>query len=684
MGGLFGSQYQWPARWISVSLIKQSSREPFRDGARGRCLGRKLIALGLVAGALFGPSPAALSATDSPRPDLAELSLEELTNIVITSVSKRAERLSDAPASVFVITADDIRRSGYTSLPEVLRLAPNLQVARVSAGNYAITARGFNGNAANKLLVLIDGRSVYSPLFSGVFWDVQDVVLEDIDRIEIISGPGSTLWGTNAVNGVINIITKSAKDTQGGLFAAGNGNREADGTLRYGTKLGDEGNIRLYAKGFDRDHTSTANGTPLDDAMHRGQAGFRADWQRAGDQFTVQGDAYEGRDGQPIPGNISFTGVNLALGSIPLNGANLISRWVHGLDDGASVSLQAYYDLTERTVPPTYGERLDIVDVEFQHTLRPLGINNLTWGGEYRYAMDRVINSTNYIAFLPANVDQSWTSLFAQDEIAMRDDLRLTLGARVERNPYTGSEFLPNARLAWKLAPDHLLWGALSRTVRAPSRLDADTFAPATPPSLLAGGPGFRSETADVAELGYRGQPSPGFTYSVTAYYSLYDRLHTLDLAPSHTQFIYGNDAEGRTRGVEMWGAYQVSGIWRLTGGWSGLQERLALLPGGNFDTTTVPAEGQNPSNTWMLRSALNLPYHIEFDMAVRRVSTLSDPIVPAYTAVDARIGWTPRRNLELSISGQNLVGPAHGEFTDIATRSAFGHSVFFKILARY
>ncbi|MGZ5781577.1 MAG: TonB-dependent receptor plug domain-containing protein, partial [Burkholderiaceae bacterium] len=429
--------------------------------------------------------------------DLANLSLEELVNIQITSVSKKSESLSDAAASVFVITNEDIHRAGVTNLPDALRLAPNLQVAETDASGYSISARGFNSSSANKLLVLIDGRSVYTPLFSGVFWDVQDVMLEDIDRIEVISGPGGTLWGTNAVNGVINIITRSAKDTQGGLVSLGTGNRESDAAFRYGGTIGDDGHYRVYGKSFNVKHTQTENGTEKGDAWHKSQAGFRADWKRPGDQFSIQGNAYTGREGQPLPGTIVISGQNFALGAIPVSGVNLTTHWTHLLDDGSNLSVQAYYDRTERTVPPTFAEKLDIFDLQVQHSLRPIGAHALIWGASYRYAIDNVDNS-QYVAFLPAHLDQRWSSLFAQDDITLRNDLKLTLGARAERNDYTGNEFLPNARLAWKITPDHLLWTAASRAVRAPSRLDHDTFVPGAPPFLLNGGSTVRSEIAKV------------------------------------------------------------------------------------------------------------------------------------------------------------------------------------------
>jgi iron complex outermembrane receptor protein len=446
-------------------------------------------------------------AASVPEMNFAEMSFEELASIQITSVSKKPERLADAAASIFVITADDIHHSGATSLPEMLRFAPNLHVAQSSASGYAISARGMNGSnnsAPNKLLVMIDGRSVYTPLFSGVFWDVQDVVLEDVERIEVISGPGGTIWGVNAVNGVINVITRSAKDTQGGLVSIGTGNHGTDAAFRYGGTVGADGSYRIYGKSFDRKHTSTESGNTVNDAWHKSQVGFRADWKRPGDRVTVHGNMYTGTEDQAAPGAIAISGTNLALDAISVSGVNLTTRFEHLLENESRLSFQAYYDRTERNVPPTFGETLDIFDLQFQHVLRPTGTHAVVWGGTARYGMDRVTNSP-FIAFLPADVNQKWISLFVQDEITLRKDLRLTAGVRAEHNDYTGMEFLPNARLAWNFAPEHLLWTAASRTVRAPSRLDRDAFIPGAPPYLLDGGRTVRSEVANVYEVGYRG-----------------------------------------------------------------------------------------------------------------------------------------------------------------------------------
>ena len=643
---------------------------------RRQCAGAAAIVV------LLGP---AIAATKPSSDRLTDLSLEELSNLQITSASKRAERLSDAPASVYVITGDDIRRSGATSLPEALRLAPNLQVARGGANGWAISARGFNSSSANKLLVLIDGRSVYSPLFSGVFWDVQDLMLEDIDRIEVISGPGGTLWGVNAVNGVVNVITRSAEQTQGRLLSAGAGNQEGQLAVRQGGALGADGFYRVYAKQTHRLHTETSDGSHVDDASHTTQLGFRADWGKAADKLSLQGDAYTGKREQPLPGTLAVTGVDLALGTISVSGANLVARWERRLADGASVTGQFSYDRVERTVPPTFAEKLDIVDLQLQHAWRPSEAHALVWGAQYRYALDKVVNSSPYLAFLPARANLSWASLFAQDEITLGPALRLTLGVRAEHNDYTGVEFLPHLRLAWKPAASHLLWAAASRTVRAPSRLDRDTFVPAQPPFLLQGGPDFKSEVAKVYEVGYRGQPTPDSSFSATAFYADYDRLFTQELAPSRTSVFYGNGMLGTVRGLEMWGSYQATPGWRLRGGFTRLLQDFQLKPGSAASVNSVTrVVGANPSRQWMLRSSFDLPRQTELDITARYVSELPSPVVPSYFTVDMRWGWRPRPDTEISITGQNLLGPPHGEFTAEATRTAISRAVFVELLTRF
>lgn len=652
----------------------------FRRRARSSAwLPACLVALGLAAASAAAASSPPLIDFDN----LDSMSLEELGDVRITSVSKRSERLADAPAAVFVINSDDVRRSGATSLREALRLAPNLQVNRASNSDYVITARGFANSDGNKLLVLIDGRSVYTPLSSGVSWDAQDVAIDDIERIEVISGPGGTLWGTNAVNGVINVITKSAAATQGGLLVAGAGNRLRDASVRQGGLLGDHGAYRVYAKAFDERHSDNAFGAANDDAWHKQQIGFRADWQQDADQFTLQGDTYRALRGQPEPGSLNFDGVDLALGRITLAGANLMALWRHQDAAGGSLNLQAYYDRSERTVPPTYAEKLDIVDFQAQYALAPIGPHTLVLGAQYRHAQDHLVNS-EYIAFLPANLGQSWSSLFAQDEIALSQSVKLTLGARFERNDYTGMEVLPTLRLAWKTAPDSLLWGALSRTVRAPSRLDRDTFVPGQPPYLLYGTADFLSERADVLEIGYRTQLANRWSYSVNAYRARYDRLRTQELAPSGEQVFYGNGMKGATTGIELWGNLDLASNWRLSGGYTALLETLQLEPGSIDTANSLQKAGRDPSHTWVLRSALQLNSRTDVDLSLRRVAGLSNPEVPAYTALDMRLGWRMRPAIEVSLSGQNLIGPGHGEFTNVATRMHVGRTVLVSLASKF
>ncbi|WP_280156066.1 TonB-dependent receptor [Piscinibacter sp. XHJ-5] len=623
-------------------------------------------------------------AQDTALSRLRDMSLEELSDLVITSVSKRAEPLSQAPASVFVITADDIRRAGATTLPEALRLAPGLQVSRDSATGYVISARGFNAPNSNKLLVLIDGRSVYTPLFSGVFWDVQDVMLEDVERIEVISGPGGTLWGANAVNGVINVITQRAAQTQGALVSLGAGERESQAAARYGAALGAQGHLRVYARHLARKHTRMPDGSARDDAAEQTQLGLRADAQRGRDRFTALGNVYDGSIGQPAPGTF-FTGTPLALADVSVSGAHLLARWERSLDDGANVSAQAYYDHTRRVIPPTLGEELDIVDLQFQHGLRPIGRHALVWGAQYRASRDRVSNST-VIAFLPASLQQHWSSLFAQDEIRLGDTLHLTLGARLERNDYTGSEFLPNARLAWQAGRDQLVWTALSRTVRAPSRLDRDIFAPGEPPFVLGGGPDFRSERAHVFELGWRGQPTPNSSLSATVFRADYDRLRTLELAPPGSAGVvaYENRMSGRTHGIEMWGSWQATRELRLSAGYTQLHKRLQLESFSlDLDGARL-AEGSDPRHRWMLRASFNPSGNTEVDGVLRHVSSMSNPAVESYSALDLRFAWRVRPGLELSLTAQNLLD-RHVEYQLIAPYSSeFGRSLFLKAVAQF
>jgi iron complex outermembrane receptor protein len=608
--------------------------------------------------------------------ELSDLSLEQLSNIEVTSVSKRPESIAEAPSSIYVITASDIRRSGAGTLPEALRLAPNLQVARVDARNYAVSARGFNNPFENKLLVLIDGRIVYSPLFSGVYWDAQDVVMEDIERIEVISGPGATLWGANAVNGVINIITASAGVTQGVLASTTIGGDQHSSTARYGGKLGEAGYLRVYAKHASADSTETASGVQTVTGWDRDQAGFRADLGNSAQNLTIQGDAYHGNLGQR------------GTRDIHIGGQNLLSRLNYTLDNGSLLSVLAYWDQTRRDQPGAFVERLDTFHLQAQHALRS-GAHSIVWGGSYRQAQDRVTNGAGF-GFLPGRLDMHWGDLFVQDEITLRDDLRFTAGLKLESNNYTGAEYLPTMRLAWKPEQGTLLWTSLARTVRAPSRIDRDLYSPTTPRVVngvpqyaLAGGPDFESEVANVLELGYRGQFGATLSGSATLFAGDYSNLRTLEPNPHGTGSVFLNRADGRTHGIELWGAWQPLASWRLSAGLVAQRVSTSLEAGSKDASGATGLATADPEHYASLRSSWDIAPGHEFDVMMRWVGKLPNPAVPAYTAVDLRYGWQVARNLELSLIGRNLLDPHHGEFGAAAARSDYERALMLKLVWR-
>lgn len=632
----------------------------------------------LVAAALAAaPARAKVAAPDS----IADMSLEQLSEVIVTSVSRQQERLGGTAAAIFIISAGDIRRSGAQSLPEALQLAPNLQVARVDARNWAISARGFNGPFANKLLVLIDGRSIYTPLFSGVFWDAQDVVMEDIERIEVISGPGATIWGANAVNGVINVITRAAADTQGGLLGYAGASRDQSGVARYGAALGNGGSYRLYGKYQQFDDTVTASGVNTRTGMHRAQAGFRADWAWREAGLTLSGDGYQGRLGQ------------LSALPVDISGANLQGRYTRQLGPEANLRLQLILDHTERNQPGQFFERLSTLDLDAQHDLRLNPRNVLTWGGGYRHSRDKV-TSLQGTAFLPGELHLAWANLFAQDEFAITPALKLTAGARVEHNHYTGAEYLPSLRLAWTPDSRQLLWSSLARTVRAPSRFDRDLYTPGAPLLVggrrvyLVGGNGsFQSEVARVVELGYRAQPVAALSYSATAYYSRYDRLRTLEpLAGPAAAALYAfdNRAEGSTRGVELWGRWLVTPAWSLHAGLAVQRVQQHPLPGSGDLTRTFGLLPNDPGRHWQLRSSHDLSEHSTLDLALRYTSALPYPAVPAYYELDGQWMWQAQPNLELALIGRNLLHRSHPEFGALPGRSVVERSVQLKLSLRF
>src|SRR5438105_8095585 len=604
---------------------------------------------------LLGQAAQAHADTTAQAPaagELKRLSVEELMNVEVTSVAKEPQRLLQAAASIQVITAQDIRRSGATSIPEALRLADNLQVARINAHDWAISARGFNANLANKLLVLIDGRAVYTPLYGGVLWDVQDYLLEDIDRIEIISGPGGTLWGANAVNGVINIRTRTAQQTQGSYVRATAGTEERGLGLRHGLTIGEDTSLRLYAKASRHDASHNPAGTELADAWRVDQVGFRGDSMRTANSWTVQGDAYEGSARQPRNADRK------------MSGANLLGRWNRDMGEGAALQVQAYLDRYSRNQPGVFTEDLGTFDIDVQHSFQWGAGHEIVWGGGVREQRDRTTGSAA-LAFIPPDSRLSLANVFAQDTMPLAERLKLTLGLKLERNNYTGLEVQPNIRLAWKIDDRRLLWSAISRAVRTPSRVDRDLFifVKIGPPynGTINGGPNFVSERLTAFELGYRAQPTVSTSFSVSAYYNDYDRLRSIESAGPGA-FVLGNKVLLRAAGIELWGNSQINERWRLNFGYSRLHENWRFAA-GSTDPGLPSSGGNDPRYKATLRSSFTLPRDLSLDLGLRAVGALPNPAVPSYVALDARLAWQVSPDVELSVAGFNLNDARHAEF---------------------
>ena len=587
---------------------------------------------------------------------LKKLSIEQLMNLQVTSVSKRPERLSQTASAIQVITQEDIRRSGASSLAEALRLATNLQVAQVDSRQWAISARGFNSTTANKLLVLIDGRTVYTPLFSGVFWDVQEVPLQDIDRIEVISGPGATLWGANAVNGVINVITKDAKDTQGLLLSGGGGTEQHGfGTVRYGAALGSRVRARIYGRGFDRDATMRTNGQDAADDWYLGQGGFRMDWEASSaSRATLQGDLYDGRISQPSPG-----------ADIAVSGGNVTAKWSRTISGKSSLAGQLYYDRTHRDIPGLFAEDLDTYDVDLQHGTRLGARHDVVWGLGYRLINDRIVNSS-FLAFLPAHVARQWFTGCVQNEIALVPNrLHVALGTKIEHNDYTGFEIQPSGRVNWRLSPSGTLWAAVSRALRTPSRIDRELFARVSADSFLAGGPGFHSEEELAYELGYRHQQG-SLALSVATFYSRYHGLRSLEqvyvnpLAPDTV--VIGNGQDGESYGAELTADYRVTDRWRLRAGYTELRVHVWPNP-GSTDMSRGATESQAPDRQFFLLSSVDLPAHLGLAAWFRAIDDINNQVVPAYAELNVTLTWRPTSKVECSLVGQNLLHSRHREF---------------------
>jgi len=626
----------------------------------------------------------------SDHSELIDFSVEDLLNIEVISVSKKAKSLNDSPAAIFVITQNDIKRIGATSIPEALRLAPGVNVARIDSNKWAISARGFNGRFANKLLVLIDGRNAYTRAFSGVYWENQDVMLEDVERIEVIRGPGATLWGANAVNGVINIITKHSADTQGGLLVAGGGTEEQGfGSFRYGGNLNKDTTARAYIKGFKRDESTKQSGGEAGDDWDKVQGGFRVDTQlTARDSLTIQGDAYRSILSQnttiasltaPYQKNFNET--------IDTFGGNILARQKHTFSPTSEYSLQFFYDFYERD-ETVFRESRHVVDIDFQHSFTLLNWNDLIWGGNYRYNHDDVIIdpfiSVNKIT--PNSRNDQLFSAFIQDEITLIDHtLWLTLGSKIEHNDYSDFEVQPTARLMWIPHHQHRFWGAISRAVRTPSRLEHSLTAlgivippdpttnPATPTIAVnfEHNPQFDSEYVISYEVGYRTTVINNLSIDFTAFYNDYGNLRslqpsqpTLNLTTGILELsrVYGNNFSAQTYGIELSSVWQMLEWWRWDANYSFLKSNF-----NNMDAED--SIGASPQHQASLRSSLSPLTDFNFDIFLRyidqnkAVGFFGTTIIESYFSLDIHMAWRPLPNLELSLTGQNLLSEHHQEY---------------------
>ncbi|HEU4618572.1 MAG TPA: TonB-dependent receptor [Gammaproteobacteria bacterium] len=641
-----------------------------------------LLALGAAASLVW---VSRAPAQEQEAKGLLEMSIEELGRVPVTSVSRREESLKDAAAAAFVITGDEIRRSGVTTLADALRLAPGVEVARNGSHSWTISIRGFNSNLSDKLLVLVDGRSVYSPLYAGVFWDVQDTLLDDIDRIEVIAGPGGTLWGANAVNGVINIITRSAWETRGGyLKLAGGGEERGTAGLRYGTTLGDSGAIRGFVKYFDRDASVRASGA--DDGWHMARGGFRADFDASDtDTVTLEGEVYSGKESDLLRGDFTLgTLPTFAEGTIDVGGSYVLGRWHRRLHLGAEMALQVYYDHTERDIPGSFEERRDTLNADFQHNLKLIGRHNLIWGAGIRSTGDDIGN-TFFSTFEPASRTDQTYSAFLQDKIELAPrKLFLILGTKLEHNDYTGFENQPSVRMAWLRTQRQTLWAAVSRAVRIPARIEHDLrlTSPVDLPNLplplyveVSGNPDFLAEKVLAYEIGYRIAVGEQLSFDVSVFDNDYDRLLTNDaLAPTVVPaapepyivlpIVLANGGQGRTWGSTFAARWRPLDAVSLQFQYSRLEFDLHNKPGhSGRDMTTI--SGNSPEDQAAVYSFVDLTHRLSFYGGLRYVGELPAQGVPSYTAFDASLAWRPNSRIRAALTVQNLNDDQHAEFGD-------------------
>jgi iron complex outermembrane receptor protein len=598
--------------------------------------------------------------------------------------------VGQSPAAVYVITQEDIRRSGVRSIPDALRMVPGLDVARIDSNKWAITSRGFNGQFANKLLVLIDGRSVYTPLFSGIYWDERDTMLDDIERIEVIRGPGATLWGANAVNGVINIITKKAQDTQGGLLVGGGGSYERGfGSLRYGGQLGDNAYYRFYLNYFNRANGENPAGGEAADAWQVTRGGFRIDWNPGcQDSFMFQGDIFYGDLGDTLTIPVLTPPFAQTTNEkYHTSGEYLLGRWTRRIADDTDLSLQAYWDRTNRPVPLLLREIRDTIDLDFQYRFPLSPGQEVVCGLGYRLTSDDIVNSDTVSVNPTSRTDNLFSSYVQDDLTLVPEHFHFIVGTKLEHNDYTGFEVQPGARLLWTPDKQQTVWGSVARAVRTPSRIEADgriNNQVLPPNAAFAGSPltlsaffgdhQFVSEELVAYELGYRVSATKRLSLDFAGFFNDYEHLRTLEPRtpfleasplPLHltAPAFVANQLHGQTYGLEVAASWTVADYWRVNAGYTWLQMNLILEPGSQ-DVATPASEGKGPHNQCNIRSYFDLSRCLELDAALYYVDNLPNQGIPSYFRLDVRLGWRPRDNVELVLGAQNLLEPRHIEFT--------------------
>jgi iron complex outermembrane receptor protein len=665
-----------------------------------RTIPHALAPSALATALLLCPAGHALASQDltASTGALKRLSIEELMDIEVTSVSRTEETLGSAAAAISVVTDEDIRRAGATSIPEALRGIPGMHVARRNANSWAVSSRAFSSINSEKLLVLSDTRSIYTPLFSGVQWDVQDYLLQDIERIEVIRGPGASLWGSNAVNGVINITSKHARNTQGAVVSATMGTEEGGAALRYGGKFGETGFFRVFGQYSDRDSTFHPGAMSTDD-WRIGHAGFRADWEAGdSDELTLQADVYRANIGQLAPA-VTIIGRPGPTGNLEVHasGGNVLGRWRREFAGGADLQVRAYVDSTHRN-DPSFHDDLDTFDLDVQHRFVLAARHEIVLGANYRFT-DNTNRGKLIFAVAPEQARDQLIGGFAQDQITLSDSLQLTLGTKLEHNDFSGFEVQPSVRLAWAVAPRQNAWAAVSRAVRVPTRLERDVAIEITPPGsnprgILLGNDDFEAEELIAYEVGYRWQPLDALALDLALFHNRYEGLASLEFGTPTLDPASGlvtvpivnlNLTDARSQGAELLATFSPREDWRLVASYSYIY--LDMQPHGLDANRGAFLEGTTPRHQISLRSLLDLPGELQLDAHLRHSTELErqpeiqvGPGIDGYTELDVRLGWRASDRLEVALVGQNLLHDHHTEFGTPAARGEIERSVYGKV----